>query len=48
MKDLRTYRTVVLFCLAGAFVFNYGKGIVIGVGLFFLIGVVIISSAKFQ
>lgn len=45
-ERLTDFISVVLLCLAGAFVFNYGKGIVIGVGLFFLIGVVIISSRK--
>ncbi|MBX7043468.1 MAG: flippase-like domain-containing protein [Ignavibacteria bacterium] len=45
-ERLTDFISVVLLCLAGAFVFNYGKGIVIGVGLFFLAGVGVISSRK--
>lgn len=45
-ERLTDFISVVLLCIAGAFVFNYGKGIVIGVGIFFLSGVVLISSRK--
>lgn len=45
-ERLTDFISVVLLCIAGAFVFNYGKGIIIGVGLFFLSGVMLISSRK--
>lgn len=45
-ERLTDFISVVLLCLAGAFVFNYGKGLVIGVGLFFLAGVAVVSSRK--
>ncbi len=45
-ERLTDFISVVLLCLAGAFVFNYGKGIVIGVGIFFIAGVALISSRK--
>ncbi len=45
-ERLTDFISVVLLCLAGAFVFDYGKGLVIGVGLVFMLGVGIISSRK--
>jgi uncharacterized protein (TIRG00374 family) len=45
-ERLTDFISVVMLCIAGAFVFNYGKEIVIGVGLFFLSCVVLISSRK--
>lgn len=45
-ERLTDFISVVLLCIAGAFVFNYGKGIIIGVGLFFISGVMLISSRK--
>lgn len=45
-ERLTDFISVVLLCISGAFVFNYGKGIIIGVGLFFLGGVMILSSRK--
>lgn len=43
-ERLTDFISIVLLCLAGAFVFNYGKELVIGVGVFFLAGVALISS----
>ncbi len=45
-ERLTDFISVVLLCIAGAFVFNYGQNIVLGVGIFFLICVVLISSRK--
>ena len=45
-ERLTDFISIVLLCIAGAFVFDYGKGLVIGVGLFFLAGVAVISSRK--
>lgn len=45
-ERLTDFISVVLLCIAGAFVFDYGQGIIIGVGLFFLSGVILISSRK--
>lgn len=45
-ERLTDFISVVLLCIAGAFVFNYGKGLILGVGLFFVSGVVLISSRK--
>ncbi len=45
-ERLTDFISVVLLCIAGAYVFNYGQGIVIGVGLFFIGCVVLISSRK--
>ncbi len=45
-ERLTDFISVVLLCIAGAFVFNYGKGLIIGVGLFFIVGVALISSRK--
>ena len=45
-ERLTDFISVVLLCIAGAFVLDYGQGIIIGVGLFFLSGVILISSRK--
>lgn len=45
-ERLTDFISVVLLCIAGAFVFDYGQGIITGVGLFFLGGVAVISSRK--
>jgi len=45
-ERLTDFISVVLLCIAGAFVFNYGQYIVLGVGIFFLLCVVLISSRK--
>ncbi len=45
-ERLTDFISVVLLCIAGAFVFNYGKEIVLGVGIFFISCVVLISSRK--
>lgn len=43
-ERLTDFISVVLLCIAGAFVFNYGQNIVVGVGIFFISCVLIISS----
>ena len=43
-ERLTDFISMVLLCIAGSFVFDYGQAIIIGVGIFFLGGVVIISS----
>lgn len=45
-ERLTDFISVVLLCISGAFVFNYGKELIVGVGLFFIAGVVLISSRK--
>lgn len=45
-ERLTDFISVVLLCIAGAFVFDYGKNIVLGVGLFFVSCVILISSRK--
>ena len=45
-ERLTDFISVVLLCIAGSFVFDYGQSIIIGVGLFFLICVALISSRK--
>lgn len=45
-ERLTDFISVVLLCIAGAFVFDYGKEIVFGVGIFFVLGVILISSRK--
>ncbi|MBS1517389.1 MAG: flippase-like domain-containing protein [Bacteroidetes bacterium] len=45
-ERLTDFISVVLLCITGAFVFNYGQAIVIGVGIFFVICVTLISSRK--
>ena len=45
-ERLTDFISVVLLCIAGAFVFNYGKEIVLGVGIFFISCVILISSRK--
>lgn len=45
-ERLTDFISVVLLCIAGAFVFNYGKELIIGVGIFFIAGVMLISSRK--
>lgn len=47
-ERLTDFISVVLLCIAGAFVFNYGKEIIIGIGLFFMLCVIMISSRKFS
>jgi len=43
-ERLTDFISVVLLCIAGAFVFDYGKNIVLGVGIFFVSCVILISS----
>jgi len=43
-ERLTDFISVVLLCIAGAFVFDYGKNIVLGVGIFFISCVILISS----
>lgn len=43
-ERLTDFISIVLLCITGAIVFDYGKGIVIGVGVFFTGCVLIISS----
>ncbi|MDZ4713233.1 MAG: lysylphosphatidylglycerol synthase transmembrane domain-containing protein [bacterium] len=45
-ERLTDFISIVLLCIAGAFVFDYGKELIIGVGLFFILGVILISSRK--
>lgn len=45
-ERLTDFISIVILCLAGAFVFNYGKELVLGVGIFFIAGVILISSRK--
>ncbi len=45
-ERLTDFISIFLLCITGAFVFNYGKGIVIGVGIFFISCTMIISSRK--
>lgn len=45
-ERLTDFISVVLLCLAGVFVFDYGKSVVLGVGIFFMVCVVLISSRK--
>jgi len=45
-ERLTDFISVVLLCIAGAFVFDYGKNIVLGVGIFFISCVILISSRK--
>ena len=45
-ERLTDFISVVLLCIAGAFVFDYGKNIVLGVGIFFVSCVILISSRK--
>jgi len=45
-ERLTDFISVVLLCITGAFVFNYGQSIVIGVGVFFIVCVMLISSRK--
>lgn len=45
-ERLTDFISVVLLCIAGALVFDYGKGIIFGMGIFFVLGVVLISSRK--
>lgn len=45
-ERLTDFISVVLLCIAGAYVFNYGQSIVISVGVFFLLCVVLLSSRK--
>lgn len=45
-ERLTDFISVVLLCIAGAFVFDYGKGLILGVGVVFLLGVGVISSRR--
>lgn len=45
-ERLTDFISVVLLCMAGAYVFNYGQGILLGVGIFFILCVVLLSSRK--
>lgn len=45
-ERLTDFISVVLLCIAGAFVFDYGKNIVLGVGVFFVSCVILISSRR--
>ncbi|MEO8211162.1 MAG: lysylphosphatidylglycerol synthase transmembrane domain-containing protein [bacterium] len=45
-ERLTDFISVFLLCVTGAFVFHYGQALVIGVGLFFIICVILISSRK--
>lgn len=45
-ERLTDFISIVLLCIAGAFVFNYGKTLVIAVGIFFIGGVAVISSRR--
>jgi len=45
-ERLTDFISVVLLCIAGAFVFDYGKSVVFGVGIFFISCVILISSRK--
>jgi len=45
-ERLTDFISVVILCITGAFVFNYGQTIVIGVGVFFVVCVMLISSRK--
>lgn len=43
-ERLTDFISMVLLCIAGSFVFDYGQAIIIGVGIFFIGGVALISS----
>ena len=45
-ERLTDFISVVFLCIAGSFVFNYGKELIIGSGIFFLGCVALISSRK--
>jgi glycosyltransferase 2 family protein len=45
-ERITDFISIVLLCIVGAFVFNYGKEIIILVGLIFIFSVVILSSRK--
>lgn len=45
-ERLTDFISIVILCIAGAFVFNFGQNIIIGVGLFFILFVILISSRK--
>lgn len=45
-ERLTDFISIVLLCIAGAFVFNYGKTLIIAVGIFFIGGVAVISSRR--
>jgi uncharacterized protein (TIRG00374 family) len=47
-ERLTDFISVVLLCIAGAFVFDYGQGIIIATGLVFIIMVILISSKRFS
>lgn len=45
-ERLTDFISVVMLCIAGSFVFDYGQGLILGVGIFFLACVALISSRK--
>lgn len=45
-ERLTDFISVVMLCIAGSFVFDYGKELILGVGIFFLACVALISSRK--
>ncbi|MBV6479454.1 MAG: hypothetical protein HGGPFJEG_02228 [Ignavibacteria bacterium] len=45
-ERLTDFISVVVLCITGAFVFDYGKEVIFGVGIFFISGVILISSRK--
>lgn len=45
-ERLTDFISIVLLCIVGAYVFNYGKEIIIGIGVAFILGIIIISSRK--
>ncbi|MCB0728146.1 MAG: flippase-like domain-containing protein [Ignavibacteriae bacterium] len=45
-ERLTDFISVVMLCIAGSFVFDYGQGLILGVGVFFLGCVALISSRK--
>lgn len=46
VERITDFISLIIIALIGAYAFNYGKGIVIGVGIFFLLILVIISSTR--
>lgn len=45
-ERLTDFISVVMLCIAGSFVFDYGQVLILGVGIFFLACVALISSRK--
>lgn len=46
VERITDFVSLIMIALVGAYTFNYGKTIVIGVGIFFLLVLIIISSKK--